>query len=205
MAYPRLISAHFWLVAAGIALYFVSLTIGGWLRGEAMLDASRPFMDSVAVTLPYLKARSVGGRLMVLATWWPAAHFIALALGIRAAARQPALLRQWFGKKVAAHEQRDQAAQRRDGDAGSRHQRAGGAAYLEVHDAPPLPGLKPMRRRAARRAVYIANGCVYCHSQQPRQGFAPDFASRLGARPRSRATTPTTSRSCWAPCAPGPI
>ena len=32
-----------------------ALTIGGWLQGEAMLDASRPFMDSAVVTLPYLK------------------------------------------------------------------------------------------------------------------------------------------------------
>ena len=100
--YPRLISAHFWLVAAGIALYFTSLTIGGWLQGEAMLDASRPFMDSVAVTLPYLKARSVGGGLMVLGHLVFAAHFIALALGMGPQRDQPALLRQWFGKKVAA-------------------------------------------------------------------------------------------------------
>mgnify|MGYP000034030380 CR=1 FL=1 len=69
-------------MAAGIALYFTSLTIGGWLQGEAMLDASRPFMDSVAVTLPYLKARSVGGGLMVLGHLVFAAHFIALVLGM---------------------------------------------------------------------------------------------------------------------------
>ena len=38
--------------------------------------------------------------------------------------------------------------------------------YLEVHDAPPLPGLKPYGSAELRgRAVYIANGCVYCHSQ----------------------------------------
>lgn len=55
-------SAHFWLVSAGFAIYFISLSIGGWLQGEAMLDAARPFMDSVAATLPYLKGRSIGGR-----------------------------------------------------------------------------------------------------------------------------------------------
>ncbi|HNK54017.1 MAG: cbb3-type cytochrome c oxidase subunit II [Piscinibacter sp.] len=54
--------------------------------------------------------------------------------------------------------------------------------YLEVHDAPPLPGLKPYGSAELRgRAVYIANGCVYCHSQQPRaKGFAPDFARGWG-------------------------
>ena len=76
--WPRLISVHFWLAAAGIAIYFWSLTIGGWLQGEAMLDAARPFMDSVAVTLPYLQARSVGGALMGLAHLVFAVHFVAL-------------------------------------------------------------------------------------------------------------------------------
>ncbi len=54
--------------------------------------------------------------------------------------------------------------------------------YLEVHDAPPLPGLKPYGSAELRgRAVYIASGCVYCHSQQPRaKGFAPDFARGWG-------------------------
>jgi cytochrome c oxidase cbb3-type subunit 1 len=45
--YPRLISLHFWLAAIGIGIYFVGLTYGGWLQGLAMLDASKPFMESV--------------------------------------------------------------------------------------------------------------------------------------------------------------
>lgn len=54
--------------------------------------------------------------------------------------------------------------------------------YLQVHDAPPLPGLKPYGSAELRgREVYIANGCVYCHSQQPRaKAFAPDFARGWG-------------------------
>lgn len=54
--------------------------------------------------------------------------------------------------------------------------------YLEVHDAPPLPGLKPYGSAELRgRAVYIANGCVYCHSQQPRaKAFAPDYSRGWG-------------------------
>lgn len=48
--------------------------------------------------------------------------------------------------------------------------------YLEVRDVKPLPGLKPYSARETRgREVYIANGCVYCHSQQPRdRNFGPD-------------------------------
>jgi cytochrome c oxidase cbb3-type subunit 1 len=89
--FPRLISAHFWLVTSGIALYFVSLTIGGWLQGEAMLDGARPFLDSVAVTLPYLKARSVGGALMTAGHLIFAAHFAALVLQLGPRREKPAL------------------------------------------------------------------------------------------------------------------
>jgi cytochrome c oxidase cbb3-type subunit 1 len=76
--YPRLIAAHFWLVVAGFAVYFVGLTAGGWLQGLAMLDAKRPFMDSVALTRPYLEARSVGGALMTLGHLVFAVHFFAM-------------------------------------------------------------------------------------------------------------------------------
>ena len=65
-----------------IAIYFVALTVGGWLQGTAMLDAARPFMDSVALTLPYLKARTAGGILMTLGHLAFAAHFAAMVLGL---------------------------------------------------------------------------------------------------------------------------
>jgi cytochrome c oxidase cbb3-type subunit 2 len=54
--------------------------------------------------------------------------------------------------------------------------------YLQVHDVRPLPGLKPYGSAELRgREVYIANGCLYCHSQQPRaKAFAPDFARGWG-------------------------
>ena len=49
--------------------------------------------------------------------------------------------------------------------------------YLQVRDIKPPGGLKPYTSAELRgRQVYIANGCVYCHTQQPRpKGFAPDF------------------------------
>lgn len=58
----------------------MGLSIGGWLQGLAMLDASRPFMESVALTIPYLQWRSVGGALMVLSHLVFAGHFLAMAL-----------------------------------------------------------------------------------------------------------------------------
>ena len=76
--YPRLISLHFWLVLVGFAIYFIGLSIGGWLQGLAMLDAKTPFMQSMSLTLPYLKARSVGGSLMTLGHLVFAVHFFAM-------------------------------------------------------------------------------------------------------------------------------
>jgi cytochrome c oxidase cbb3-type subunit 1 len=78
--HPRLIALHFWLVAIGLGVYFISLTVGGLLQGSAMLDSARPFIDSVTVTLPYLTARSVGGTLMTLGHFVFAYHFFALVL-----------------------------------------------------------------------------------------------------------------------------
>lgn len=49
--------------------------------------------------------------------------------------------------------------------------------YLQVRHVKPTSGLKPYTVAELRgREQYIANGCVYCHSQQPRaRNFAPDF------------------------------
>jgi cytochrome c oxidase cbb3-type subunit 2 len=48
--------------------------------------------------------------------------------------------------------------------------------YIEVRDIQPPPQLKPYTSAQLRgREVYIANGCVYCHSQQPRdRSLGPD-------------------------------
>ena len=78
--YPRLITLQFWLAAIGILVYFVGLSIGGWLQGEAMLDAKRPFMESVTLMAPYLVSRSVGGSLMLLSHLIFVFHFLAMAL-----------------------------------------------------------------------------------------------------------------------------
>ena len=48
--------------------------------------------------------------------------------------------------------------------------------YMQVRDIKPPEGLKPYTSAELRgRQVYIANGCLYCHSQQPRdRNFGPD-------------------------------
>ena len=100
--YPKLITLHFWLAAIGIAIYFIGLSIGGWLQGEAMLDAKRPFMDSVALTLPYLVSRTVGGSLMVLSHLVFVGHFLAMALRFGPTRAGAALFWQQ-GQQVPAH------------------------------------------------------------------------------------------------------
>ncbi len=99
--YPSWISLHFWLVAGGFAIYFVTLTIGGWLQGVAMLDEARGFMESVTLTLPWLKGRSIGGALMVAGHLVFALHFMALAFGWGPNRDRPALFKTLFRVEAA--------------------------------------------------------------------------------------------------------
>ena len=59
--------------------------------------------------------------------------------------------------------------------------------YVQVRDVKPPPQLKPYTSAELRgRQVYIANGCSYCHSQQPRdRDLGPD-----GQRGWGRASVP---------------
>src|SRR5690606_35032006 len=95
--YPKLIIVHFWLVTLGIGIYAVSLSVGGWLQGLDMLDASKPFMDSVFVTIPYLQARTLGGTLMTLGHLVFAVHFTQMALRYGRHRIGPALLHKRTG------------------------------------------------------------------------------------------------------------
>jgi len=104
--YPSLIALHFWLVFVGFAIYIIWLTIGGWLQGLAMLDVTRPFMESVTLTIPYLQARSLGGGLMTLGHFVFALHFFIMAwkFGPRrlgAAVLGPEMILKYFKKGAA--------------------------------------------------------------------------------------------------------
>src|SRR5262249_32109182 len=79
--YPSLIRAHFWFALVGIVVYVRALSIGGTLQGLAMLDKSKPFLDSVRVTIPFLHARTLGGLLMTFGHFVFAYHTWAMATG----------------------------------------------------------------------------------------------------------------------------
>ncbi|MGO1616822.1 MAG: cbb3-type cytochrome c oxidase subunit I, partial [Oceanisphaera sp.] len=89
----RLISLHFWLVASGILIYFVSLTTAGWLQGLALLDAKTPFLEIVQMTIPYLQGRTLGGSLMTLGHIVFAVHFVAMLKRSGTAKNEPTLFR----------------------------------------------------------------------------------------------------------------
>ncbi len=72
--YPSLISAHFWSIFVGFAIYFLFLSWGGLLQGRALLDGSLPFLESVRVMYPYFWARTIGGSLMTLGHLLFASH-----------------------------------------------------------------------------------------------------------------------------------
>lgn len=56
--------------------------------------------------------------------------------------------------------------------------------YIQVRDIKAPAALKPYTEQQLRgREVYIANGCVYCHSQQPRDRTLGPDASRNWGRP----------------------
>ena len=91
--YPKLISLHFWLAFIGMLIYVVGLSVGGRLQGSAMLDAKRPFTDSVLLTIPYLQARSVGGAMMLLSHFVFVAHAVMLVFERGPQRSGPALFR----------------------------------------------------------------------------------------------------------------
>ncbi len=56
--------------------------------------------------------------------------------------------------------------------------------YVQVRNLKPPPGLKPYTDQQLRgRAVYVSNGCIYCHSQQPRDRKVGPDGERGWGRP----------------------
>src|SRR5690606_4176604 len=60
--------------------------------------------------------------------------------------------------------------------------------YVQLDSEPVPEGLEPYTAEELRgRQVYIANGCLYCHSQQPRD---PGFSDADMKRGWGRAAVP---------------
>jgi len=100
--YPALISLHFWLILAGFFIYVLGLSIGGLLQGLSLQDPDKPFMQSVAVTIPYLQARTIGGALMTIGHFVFAFHFFAIGWKFGPQRLGAALLGQKLNRKSSA-------------------------------------------------------------------------------------------------------
>ena len=59
-----LIKLHFWTTAVGMVIYWVGLTIGGWLQGQMLNNPDTAFLEIVEMTLPFLWSRSFAAVLM---------------------------------------------------------------------------------------------------------------------------------------------
>ena len=71
----RLISWHFWLVAGGLVLYVVPLSVAGVLQGLVLLDPQAPFERSVQAEMFGLVTRSVAGLVLTVGHGVFAWHF----------------------------------------------------------------------------------------------------------------------------------
>jgi cytochrome c oxidase cbb3-type subunit 1 len=60
-----MVGLHFWLALLGMWTYFLFLTIGGMVRGTALVNGV-PFIQSLGYEYPYWLSRIVGGTLMFL-------------------------------------------------------------------------------------------------------------------------------------------
>jgi len=58
------INKHFWLSAVGIGIYFVSLALGGFQQGHALLDSNRPFLETLQLGLRMFRVGTIGELLM---------------------------------------------------------------------------------------------------------------------------------------------
>jgi len=96
-----LIRVHFWSCALGIALYFISLSVGGWLQGTSLLNADIPFIRVVLETLPYLWSRTAGGILMTIGHLAFALLYLLNMMGAGASRRGETMFRQEFVREPA--------------------------------------------------------------------------------------------------------
>ena len=89
-----LIRLHFWSCALGITIMVVALSVGGWIQGLQMNDASIPFIEVVQNTVPWLKARSVSGLFLTVGHVAFAVNFfwMLFAAGAVRAKKGPTLL-----------------------------------------------------------------------------------------------------------------
>lgn len=86
---PRWIRLHFWLAAVGVTLLFVPLALAGLRQGLALANPAIAFTDTMKVTLPYLRASTMGDLLLVAGNLLLVANLARMFLACARAAGAP--------------------------------------------------------------------------------------------------------------------
>ena len=84
----KLITAQFWLAALGIVIYVAALAIGGLKQGQALNDASQPFLNVMQSTLMPLRLSTTGDLLMLAANFVFLVYFLGVLNQIRLAVQK---------------------------------------------------------------------------------------------------------------------
>lgn len=66
LPYPKLVTAHFFLAAAGVLLLVLPLAAGGIAQGLKLQQSNVAFLDIAKATLPFLRASTTGDLLLAL-------------------------------------------------------------------------------------------------------------------------------------------
>lgn len=66
LPWPRLVSAHFWISAAGILLIVVPLALCGILEESKLAEGREPFLTVMRSTLTFLRVSTIGDLLLLV-------------------------------------------------------------------------------------------------------------------------------------------
>ncbi len=212
------IGTHFWLALLGLLFYTIPLMWGATLKGLSWGEG-KPFIDGVVLMAPYWLWRAIGGSLMWFSHIVFCYNMYRMIEGSgvltfsgrsppkrrgRALRRARRFLRSLTQPRPHPHQQKSKGMEFFDN-----HKQLFRASFLffltlslfvailpalnNQRNNAPLPGSQPLSADAEHgKKLYIANGCVACHTQQVRN---VDMDKSFGARPSISATTPATIAS----------
>ncbi len=189
--YAAMIKLHFWSSAYGIGLMVTMLLVGGLMQGIALNNPGLSFIESTQSVLPYLRGRSLAGLLLAVSHFVFAYHFGLMLFGLGRTGQRPdfpepgggrtrggktmkgwtglflgilgTFAFSWLGLALVPTLQIGQLEPQMEEDG---------------TDTYPMP-LSGMAERG--REIYVANGCVYCHTQQVRADYAgSDISPQMG-------------------------
>lgn len=80
-AFPKLIRIQHWCAMLGLAIFVVSMAVGGVMQGLKLADPDAAFAESTKAMLPYLRASTLGLTFLLLASLLFALNVFVMLLG----------------------------------------------------------------------------------------------------------------------------